>query len=73
MPARQRAVEVALDRAMIDALEADMDLFEWLAEQDRTETPEGRRRAAAKAKTIECFLASVSVPPEDTPAQETER
>jgi hypothetical protein len=70
-PARQQDVEVELDRAMIDALEFDMDLFEWLAAQNRTESAEGRARAAAKAKTIERFLASI--PPEDTPAQETER
>ncbi len=70
-PARQQGVEVELDRTMIDALEFDMDLFEWLAEQERTESPEGRARAAAKANTIERFMASV--PPEDTPAQETER
>ena len=61
-PTRQQDVEVGLDRAMIDALEADMDLWEWLAEQERTETAEGRRRAAAKAKTIERFLASVTPP-----------
>ncbi len=70
-PAQQQSVEVELGRAMIDALEADMDLWEWVAEQDRTETPEGRRRAAAKATTIKRFLARVL--PEETPAQETER
>lgn len=69
-PARQHDVEVELDRAMIDALEYDIDLWEWLAEQDRTETPEGRARAAAKANTSKRFLASVTP---DTPAQETER
>jgi hypothetical protein len=61
-PAQQQDVEVELDRAMIDALEADIDLWEWLAEQDRTETPEGRRRAAAKANTSKHFLASVPPP-----------
>ncbi len=60
--ARQQDVEVELDAAMIDALEADFDLWEWLAEQERTKTAEGRRRAAAKAKTIERFLASVTPP-----------
>jgi hypothetical protein len=60
-PARQQDVEVELDAAMIDALEADTDLWAWLAEQDRTETAEGRRRAAAKAKTIKRFLASVTL------------
>lgn len=61
-PARQQDVEVELDRAMIDALEADIDLWEWLAEQDRTETPEGRKRAAAKANTSKKFLASITPP-----------
>jgi DNA-binding XRE family transcriptional regulator len=61
-PTRQQDVEVKLDRAMIDALEADIDSWEWLAEQERTETAEGRRQAAAKAKTIERFLASVTPP-----------
>ncbi len=61
-PARQQDVEVELDRAMIDALDADIDFWEWLAEQDRTETPEGRTRAAAKANTIKRFLASVTPP-----------
>ena len=58
-PVRQQGVEVELDAAMIDALEFDMDLFEWLAEQVRTESADGRARAAAKAKTIERFLASI--------------
>ena len=61
-PTRQQDVEVELDRAMIDALEADIDLWEWLAEQDKTETPEGRARAAAKANTSKRFLASVASP-----------
>ena len=61
-PARQQDVEVELGRAMIDALEADMDLWEWLAEQDRTETAEGRGRATAKATIIKRFLASVTPP-----------
>ncbi len=61
-PARQQGADVELDRAMIDALEADMEFWEWLAEQDRTETPEGRARAAAKANTIKRFLAGVTPP-----------
>jgi hypothetical protein len=59
-PTRQQDVEVELDATMIDALEADVDLWEWLAEQDRTETAEGRRRAATKARTIKRFLASIA-------------
>jgi hypothetical protein len=55
--------KVELDAAMIAALEAEIDTWEWLAEQDRLETAEGRRRAATKARTIKRFLASV-MPPE---------
>jgi hypothetical protein len=58
-PARQQGMEVELDRAMIDALEADADAWGWLAEAVTTESAQGRRRAAAKAETIERFLASV--------------
>jgi hypothetical protein len=58
-PARQHAVEVELDRAMIDALQADADTLESIAEAVTTETAQGRRRAAATAKTIKRFLASV--------------
>jgi hypothetical protein len=61
-PTRQQDMEVELDWAMIDALEADIDLWEWLAEQHRTETPEGRKRAAAKANTSKRFLASATPP-----------
>jgi CTP synthase (UTP-ammonia lyase) len=59
-PTRQQDVEVELDATMIDALEADIDLWEWLAEQNRTETAKGRRRAATKATTIKRFLASIA-------------
>jgi hypothetical protein len=55
----QQDVEVELDRAMIDALEADIDSWGWLADAVTTETVAGRRRAAAKAKAIELFLASL--------------
>jgi hypothetical protein len=54
--------KVELDAAMIAALEAEIDTWEWLAEQDRLETAEGRRRAATKATTIKRFLASVTPP-----------
>jgi hypothetical protein len=60
-PARQQDVEVELDRAMIDALEADIDSWESLADAVTTETAQGRRRAATKAETIKRFLASVRV------------
>ncbi len=52
-------VEVTLGATMIDALEAEIDLWEWLAEQDRTETAEGRRRAATNATTVKRFLVSI--------------
>jgi hypothetical protein len=58
-------VAVELDRAMIDALEADVDSWEWLSEQVSSETMEGRRQAAAKATTIKRFMASVKPPEGD--------
>ena len=61
-PARQQEAEADLDRAMIDALEADADSWEWLADAVKTESVERRRRAAARAKTIKRFLASVKPP-----------
>jgi hypothetical protein len=61
-PARQQDVEVELGRAMIDALEADLDSWESLADAVRTESTQGRRQAAAKAKAIERFLASIKPP-----------
>jgi hypothetical protein len=57
---QQQDVEVELDATMIDALKDEIDLWEWLAEQDRTETAEGRRLAATKAMTVKCFLASIA-------------
>ena len=56
---RQHEVEVELDRAMIEALEASADSWGWLSEQVTSETAKGRGQAAAKAATIERFLASV--------------
>jgi hypothetical protein len=58
----QQEVQVELDQAMVHALDVDMEFWEWLAHQERTETPEGRKRAAAKANTIKRFLASVKPP-----------
>jgi hypothetical protein len=66
--ARPQDVEVELYRAMIDALEADIDSWEWLAEQVTSETAKGRRQAAAKATTIKRFLASVK--PSDAEAKD---
>jgi hypothetical protein len=61
-------VGVELDRAMIDALEAEVDSWEWLSEQVTSETAKGRRQAAAKATTIKRFLASVK--PSDAEAKD---
>jgi hypothetical protein len=47
---------------MIDALQADTDTLESIAEAVTTETARGRRRAAATAKSIKRFLASVKHP-----------
>lgn len=60
--AQQQDAEVELDEAMTDALEADIDFWGWLAEQDKTESAEGRAQAAAKATVIKRFLASVTPP-----------
>jgi hypothetical protein len=64
-PARQQDVEVELDPAMIDALEVDIDSWEWLAGAGRTESAQGRARIAAKAKAIKRFLAGVKPPEGD--------
>jgi DNA-binding XRE family transcriptional regulator len=52
-------IEVELDQTMIEALEDDVDSWEWLADAMTTESAKGRRQAAAKATTIRRFLASV--------------
>jgi hypothetical protein len=59
-PAEQEPLKVSLDAALIEVLEADAEQWEWLSEQDKLETAEGRARAAGYAATIECFLASLS-------------
>jgi transcriptional regulator with XRE-family HTH domain len=50
-------VTVVLDVAMIEALESDADLWDWLSRQEHLESVEGRVRARAKAEAIERFLA----------------
>ncbi len=62
-PAEQQDVTVVLGTAMIEALEADADLWDWLSHQEKTESAEGRERARAKADTIERFLATVTEHP----------
>jgi hypothetical protein len=64
-PAEQQDVKVALDAAMIEALEDDADLWDWLSHQDKTESAEGREQARAKANTIKRFLAGVKPPEGD--------
>jgi hypothetical protein len=53
-------IEVTLDATMIDALEDEIDFWEWLAEHDSLATAEGRRHAASKATTVKRFLASIT-------------
>jgi hypothetical protein len=63
-PSEQRSVTIALDAALIEVLEDDAEQWDWLSEQERTESVEGRARAAEHAATIERFLASLSERPE---------
>jgi len=67
-PAEQRDVTIALDATMIEALEDAWDGWNWLAQQEKTESAEGRGQARVKAETIARFLASVTERPSpDTP------
>ncbi|HEX5308968.1 MAG TPA: hypothetical protein VFW38_07800 [Solirubrobacteraceae bacterium] len=59
-PEEQQPVTIALDRTMIEALETDAEMLDWLSEQEKSESAEGRARAARRAATIERFLASLS-------------
>lgn len=43
-------------RCAEDHLERDAELWGWLSEQERTESAEGRARAAEHAAAIERFL-----------------
>jgi len=63
-PSEQRSVTITLDAALIEVLEADAEEWDWLSEQERTESVEGRARAAEHSATIERFLASLSERPE---------
>lgn len=62
-PAEQRDAVVVLDAAMVEALEDDADLWDWLSHQEKTETAKGRAQARAKADAIEQFLAAVAERP----------
>ncbi len=63
-PSEQRSVTIALDAALIEVLEDDAEQWDWLSEQERTESVEGRARAAEHSATIERFLASLTERPE---------
>jgi hypothetical protein len=58
-PAWQGDVNADMNLAIVAALRADLDSWNWLAEQEHAETAEGRERAAANAATIRRFLADV--------------
>lgn len=55
----QEPVTLALDRAMIEALEADLDHWQWTAQAEHLETVEGRQQAARTAELIERFLTGL--------------
>jgi len=65
-PSEQQPVTLAVDAAMIEALERDAEQWEWVSEQERIESAEGRARAAAHAATIERFLGSLAERPVPT-------
>jgi hypothetical protein len=63
-PNEQQSVTIPLDAGLIEVLEDDAEQWDWLSEQERTESAEGRARAAEHAATIGRFLASLSDRPE---------
>jgi hypothetical protein len=62
-PEEQESLTIALDAAMVEALDRDAALWGWLSEQERTESAEGRARAAEHAAAIERFLESLTERP----------
>ena len=62
-PAEQEPLTISLDVALIEVLETDAEQWEWLSEQEKLETAQGRARAAGHAATIEQFLSSLSERP----------
>ncbi len=52
-------VDVVHRQLLIETLADDQEGLEWLSRQEATESPEGRKRAAARAATIGCFLAEL--------------
>jgi hypothetical protein len=65
-PSEQQPLTLAVDAAMIEALERDAEGWEWASEQEHLESAEGRARAAALAATIERFLGSLAERPAPT-------
>ena len=65
-PSEQPPVTLAIDAAMIEALERDAEGWEWASEQEKLESAEGRARAAALAAAIERFLGSLAGRPAST-------
>ncbi len=63
-PEEQEPLPITLDATMIGALEAEADQWDWLSEQTRIESAEGRARAAQLVSTIETFLAGLAERPE---------
>jgi hypothetical protein len=62
-PAKQLPLMIALNPTMVAALEADAEHWEWLSEQVRTESAQGRARAAELAAMIERFLGGLAERP----------
>lgn len=57
-PAEQQDTAVTLDAAMREALQADLDHWQWTAQAAHLESVEGRQQAASRAELIERFLSS---------------
>jgi hypothetical protein len=63
-PDEQEPLVITLDTTMIGALEAEADQWDWVSEQTRIESADGRARAAQLVSTIETFLAGLAERPE---------
>jgi hypothetical protein len=65
-PSEQQPLTLAVDAAIIEALERDAEQWEWASEQETIESAEGRAWAATQAATIERFLMSLVERPAPT-------
>ncbi len=63
-PVEQQSLTITLNRTMVEALETEAEGWGWLSEQVRTESAEGRARAAERAAAIRRFLARLPECPE---------